>query len=129
MANPEAKAAAPKVAPPDDKPETEAPAPSQWPLVIKLREPIIAHGDKITELKFREPTALDYEQIGDPVRIIFNPDGTFQHEINPAKMNAMLAQLAAVNLGAIRQIKVPKLKAISFVIANSFLPDWGESAI
>ena len=83
-------------------------------LVIKLRKKVIAHGEEVDELKFREPTAADIEICGSPVMIDFmsgeQPKMTFENKA----MFAMMSRLAGVPPSAIRGMH-PK--------------DWGYAAL
>jgi Phage tail assembly chaperone proteins, E, or 41 or 14 len=83
-------------------------------LVIPLRKKVIAHGEEIQELRFREPTAGDIEACGTPVMIDFltgeQPKMTFETKA----MFAMMSRLASVPPSAIKQLH-PK--------------DWGYAAL
>jgi hypothetical protein len=83
-------------------------------LVIPLRKKVIAHGEEIGELKFREPTAGDIEICGTPVMIDFltgeQPKMTFETKA----MFAMMSRLAGVPPSTIKALH-PK--------------DWGYAAL
>src|SRR4029077_7161990 len=83
-------------------------------LVIPLRKKVIAHGEEVQELKFREPTAGDIEVCGTPVMIDFltgeQPKMTFETKA----MFAMMSRLAGVPPSTIKQLH-PK--------------DWGYAAL
>jgi len=91
-------------------------------LIIPLRKPVIAHGDEIKELKFREPTAGDIESCGNPVNIDFNT-GEPKMTFNTKAMSAMMAQLAAVPPSTIRQLHPRDWNNAAWNLANFFMPD------
>jgi hypothetical protein len=74
-------------------------------IVVKLRKAVIANGDEVMELKFREPTAADIERVGlNPINIDWsNPDNP--KAIADAKaMSSMMSILAAVPPSTIRMM-------------------------
>jgi hypothetical protein len=92
-------------------------------LVIKLRKPVIAHGDEVNELRFREPTAGDIEKCGNPVNIDFisgeHPKMTFEVKA----MSAMMAQLATVPPSTIKQMHPRDWENAAWNLASFFMPD------
>jgi hypothetical protein len=92
------------------------------PLVIKLRKPVIANGDEVMELTFREPTAADIDRIGNPVNIDpFSdpPKYTFQSQM----MTMMMATLATVPPSTIRQMHPKDWNNGAWMLINFFIPD------
>ena len=91
-------------------------------IIVKLRKSVIAHGDEINELKFREPTAGDIEKCGNPVNIDFHSD-TPKMTFNEKAMSAMMAQLAAVPPSTIRQMNTRDWNTAAWNLASFFMPD------
>jgi hypothetical protein len=91
-------------------------------IVIVLRKAVIAHGDEVKELRFREPTAGDIEKCGNPVNIDFfsgKPKMTF----NEVAMSAMMSQLAAVPPSTIRSLNTKDWNTAAWELASFFMPD------
>ena len=85
----------------------------------KLETPIEAHGEKITEIEFREPTAGDIVDCGDPIDIDFSTGGM---RFNPAEMTEMMALLAKVPPSTIRAMTPRDWKACAMLLTTFFLP-------
>jgi hypothetical protein len=110
-------------APADPKVESE-PEPlngveaGDW--VFPLRKAVIAHGDEVRELKFREPTAADIEVCGLPVAIDFytgeQPKMTFETK----SMFAMMSRLANVPPSTIKQMHAKDWGVAAVVLARRF---------
>lgn len=91
-------------------------------IVVPLRKPVMAHGDEVKELKFREPTAADIEACGNPVNIDFfngKPKMTF----NERSMSAMMSQLAAVPPSTIKTMNTRDWNTAAWELASFFMPD------
>jgi hypothetical protein len=82
---------------------------------LPLRKPIIAHGDKVEEITFREPTGGDIEAIGVPVGLNLQIDGP--------TMTAMMAHLARVPPSAIRMMHAKDWSTGSYMLVGFFVPD------
>jgi hypothetical protein len=91
---------------------------------MKLTEPITAHGEKLTELNFREPTAKDIIQYGYPVIPRFNA-GEFTISYNEEKMTAIMCGLLAVPPSSIAQLKTRDWATAAAWLATFFVPDIG----
>jgi hypothetical protein len=93
------------------------------PLVINLRKAVIANGDEVTSLSFREPTAGDIERIGNPVNIDFlsgdKPKATFDSKM----MTQMMATLAGVPPSTIRQMNTRDWNTAAYSLATFFMPE------
>jgi hypothetical protein len=89
--------------------------------ILKLQKPIIAHGDEVSELKFREPSAADIEACGSP--IIFNlyaEEGQPKTRIDHKNMFAMMSRLAAVPPSTIKQMSAMQWEYAANVLAYRF---------
>ncbi|MGX1151450.1 phage tail assembly protein [Bradyrhizobium ottawaense] len=111
----------------DAKPKLEAvadEAPPQQikPLTFKLRKPVDAHGEKISEITFREPTGADIEAAGLPVNIDFSFDPP-RIEFDARKMSAMMSVLAAVPPSTIRALAPKDWSTCAWGLASFFIPD------
>lgn len=93
------------------------------PLVVALRKPIIANGDEVNELKFREPTAADIERVGNPVNIDMLSGDTPKLTFDAKAMTAMMSVLAAVPPSTIRQMHPRDWNSAAWTLASFFMPD------
>ena len=95
------------------------------PILIKLRKSIIANGDEVMELTFREPTGADIERVGNPVNV--NPwpnDGGPKMSFDSKSMTQMMALLATVPPSTIRQMHPKDWNTAAWALANFFMPDF-----
>lgn len=93
--------------------------------VHELERPIQAHGETVKTLTFREPTARDLMQIGNPV--IFNMFVTppvVTHDV--VVMGAMLSRLGNVPPSSIEQLTTRDLIDCSWGITRFFMPHPGK---
>lgn len=107
-------------------PAADAPKVSvvEEPLVIKLRKPVIANGDEVNELTFREPTAGDIERCGNPVLADFLSSETPKISYDAKSMTTMMAALAAVPPSTIRQMHPKDWENGALMLAYRFFtPD------
>jgi hypothetical protein len=93
------------------------------PLVVKLRKSIIANGDEVNELKFREPTAGDIERCGNPVIIDMLSGDTPKMTFEAKSMTQMMAMLAAVPPSTIRQMHPRDWNNAAWTLASFFMPE------
>lgn len=94
------------------------------PIVIKLRNKIIANGDEVDELTFREPTAADIERVGNPVNIdMSSATGEVKVTFDSKAMTQMMSTLAAVPPSTIRQMKTKDWNSAAWSLASFFIPD------
>jgi hypothetical protein len=93
------------------------------PLVFKLRKPVIANGDEVNELTFREPTAADIERCGNPVNLDFFQGDTPKATFNEKAMVQMMATLAAVPPSTIRGLHTRDWNTIAWSLASFFMPE------
>lgn len=94
-------------------------------LVVTLRKAVIANGEEVKELKFREPTAADIERCGSPVHIeLFTGSDQPKMTYETKSMFAMMCALAAVPPSTIKQLNAKDWEFAALMIAHRFfLPD------
>jgi hypothetical protein len=92
-------------------------------LVVTLRKSVIAHGDEVKELKFREPTAGDIERCGNPVNIDFISGEVPKMTFDAKAMSAMMSQLAGVPPSTIKQMHPRDWNSAAWSLASFFMPD------
>jgi tail assembly chaperone E/41/14-like protein len=110
-----------------DKTGIEPPKPTSRkdgdPVVVPLSKKVIANGDEVDSLTFREPTAADIERIGNPVNIDFigrdTPKITFDSKI----MTQMMGVLAAVPPSTIRMMKTRDWNTAAWSLCPFFIPE------
>lgn len=107
---------APQQEPPKLEPKKEPEGP--WIGKLPLRRPVDAHGEKLSELTFREPTGGDIEICGNPLTVA--PDGM---KFDTAAMGAMMSQLALVPPSTIKKLHPKDWMNGAFMIAHFFTPD------
>lgn len=90
--------------------------------VLTLRKPVIANGEEVSELKFREPTGGDIEKNGNPVLIDMTQDPP-RITFDETKMAKMMAALATVPPSTIRQLHPKDWTNGSWQLARFFIPD------
>ena len=95
------------------------------PIVIKLRKSIIANGDEVKELTFREPTAGDIERVGNnPVNIEqIGETGKLKVTFDAKAMSHMMSILAAVPPSTVRQMHPKDWNTAAWELASYFMPD------
>lgn len=72
---------------------------------VTLSTPIQAHGEEVTELDLREPTAEDVIALGYPYLIIISGDDDSQAmEIRPKIIARYIAKLAGIPPSAINKV-------------------------
>jgi len=89
-------------------------------LVIPLGKPLIAHGDEIHELRFREPTAADIEACGSPVMIDFLNQAEPKMIYETKAMFAMMSRLAAVPPSTIKSMRTKDWEYAALALAHRF---------
>jgi len=112
---------APAEEPVQEQPQVNGAATSD--LIVKLRKPVQAHGDEITELKFREPTGGDIEAAGNPVLIDMFSGENIKLTFDEKKMTAMMARLAMVPPSTIRQLNPKDWNSAAWQLVHFFTPD------
>src|SRR4249919_3541346 len=108
------------------EPKTEAKAVNgvvSTDIIQPLRKAVIAHGEEVKELRFREPTAGDIERCGNPVNIDFVGGDTPKMTFDAKAMSAMMSQLASVPPSTIKQMHPRDWNSAAWSLASFFMPD------
>jgi len=104
----------------DDKPAPKANGAEA--LTLALRKSVIANGDEVKELKFREPTGGDIARAGNPVILDFSKDPPgFTYDVKA--MELMMAMLAAVPPTTIKAMHPKDWENGALMLAGFFVPD------
>ena len=123
-----ANAAEPQPAPPQPDARkancngADTATPEKWLGVLPLRKNVIANGEDVNELKFREPTGGDIERVGCPIILsVFEtqPKPIFDGPI----MTMMMANLAGVPPSTIRQMDPRDRQNGAMMLFHFFVPD------
>lgn len=101
----------------EDKPNAPA------TIVVKLSKPIIANGDEVQEITFREPSAADIERVGNPVNIDMMSSDTPKVTFDAKAMTQMMSLLAAVPPSTIRQMTTRDWNTAAWNLASFFMPE------
>jgi len=102
--------------------KTEASKLNGADITVTLRKAIIANGEEVKELKFREPTAGDIDRAGNPVLLdMFSdpPKITFDAKA----MTTMMSALAAVPPSTIKQMHPKDWNTAAWQLAGYFMPE------
>jgi hypothetical protein len=89
---------------------------------ILLRKSVIANGDEVKELSFREPTGGDIARVGNPVLMDFSTDPPGL-KYDTRAMEAMMSVLAAVPPSTIKQMHPRDWNNAAIQLAGFFMPD------
>ena len=89
---------------------------------VRLHKHIRALDETKTSLVFREPSANDVYEIGDPTRIVYDDKGRGRMEIDDAKMMELMSRLSGVPLGSIKMMKVTDYTNSKWAVASFFAP-------
>jgi hypothetical protein len=74
--------------------------------------PVDAHGEKVTELVFREPTGADIVRSGNPIRLDLS--------MNEQAMEQQMSSLAAVPPSTIKMLTARDWQTIAFELSARF---------
>src|SRR5215475_12388017 len=96
---------------------------AEFPKTIMLRKPVIANGDEVKELVFREPTALDIERVGNPVLVDLLSGDVPKITFDSKAMTHMMAMLATVPPSTIRMMHPKDWNNAAWNLASFFMPD------
>jgi len=100
----------------------EVKKPISTDLIIALRKPVIANGDEVNELKFREPSGADIEACGNPVILDMGAEPP-KVNFESRSMTQMMARLAAVPPSTIRQMHPRDWNTAAWNLAGFFMPN------
>jgi hypothetical protein len=93
-----------------------------WNGVLTLRKRVVANGEDVDKLEFREPTGGDIERIGCPIIL-----SVFEAQPKPiydgSTMTAMMAHLAGVPPSTIRQLHPVDWQNGAMMLFRFFVPD------
>jgi hypothetical protein len=104
-----------------ERAQREAVVPERAPIspnefVYKLDRELDAHGEKISELRFREPTGKDIVSYGNPIRLDLS--------MNETHMQNQMVALAGVPPSTIGQLTAREWNTCAFELtARFFAPD------
>jgi hypothetical protein len=103
----------------------DAAAPSTTDVTIDLTKPVMANGDMVKKLVFREPTGNDMMSIGEkwPVNIDWQ---TGVVTPNPEIMGNVMSQLGAVPPSTIKALRGKDFSTCAHALMSFFVP--GEQA-
>src|SRR6516165_10828861 len=90
-------------------------------LKVTLSKSVVANGEEVMELSFREPTGGDIANVGNPVSVDFASDPP-KINYDAKAMTQMLAVLATVPPSTIRQLTARDWETAALLITNFFLP-------
>ena len=100
----------------------EAAAPPSTDITINLRKPVMANGEMVKTLTFKEPTGNDMALIGEkwPVNIDW---ATGDVSPNPTVMANVMSQLAGVPPSTIKGLKGKDFSTCAHALMGFFVPD------
>jgi hypothetical protein len=102
--------------------EVDAAAPPSTDVVIDLKRPVMANGEMVKKLTFREPTGGDMQLFGDkwPVNIDWQ---TGEVTPNPTVMAVVMSTLAVVPPSTIKAMKGKDFSTCAHALMGFFVPD------
>jgi hypothetical protein len=106
----------------ESDPPVQANGVAAWDGKLMLRKKIIANGEDVMEIVFREPTAADIERVGNPV-LVGMYENTPKIHFDAAIMTQMMSRLAAVPPSTIRAMHPKDWNNGAWLLANFFMPD------
>lgn len=86
-------------------------------ITFPLKKKIEAHGEELSELKLREPTALDIIEVGNPVRLDGTNNTIFHDD---RKMQGMIARLAGIPPSSVAQLAPNDFVAMAWALTPFF---------
>jgi hypothetical protein len=102
--------------------DVEAAASHSTDTVIDLKKPVMANGEMVKKLTFREPTGGDMQMIGEkwPVNIDWS---TGVVTPNPEVMANVMSTLAAVPPSTIKALRAKDFATCAHALMGFFVPD------
>jgi Phage tail assembly chaperone proteins, E, or 41 or 14 len=100
----------------------EAAAPPSTDIVVDLKKPVMANGEMVKKLTFREPTGADMVLLGEkwPINIDWQ---TGEVSPNPAVMGIVISQLGAVPPSTVKAMGGKDFATVSHRLMGFFVPD------
>lgn len=96
--------------------------------VIALSKPIIAHGEEVSELTFREPTPEDVMQIGTPQLLLPSADGeSVGIEIRAKVVGHYISRLAAIPMSSVKAMAMGDFMRCQGAVMGFFNSGDGEA--
>lgn len=75
---------------------------------VKLSKPLKAHGDEVTEITLRPPTAKDVMEIGSPQLLLPAVDGaSVAIEVRARVVGQYIVRLAGIPLSSVHSMELP----------------------
>lgn len=88
---------------------------------IKLKKPITAHGEEVSELTFREPTPDDIMQIGAPQLLIPSADGeSLGIEVRAKVVGQYISRLSAIPMGSVKAMSIGDFQRCTGAVMGFF---------
>ena len=107
----------------EDKAETEgAAAPPSTDIVVDLKKSVMANGEMVKQLTFREPTGNDMLQLGEkwPINIDWQ---TGDVSPNPTVMGLVISTLGAVPPSTVKALTAKDFSTCAHRLMGFFVPD------
>ncbi|GJH05036.1 phage tail assembly protein [Paraburkholderia terrae] len=86
---------------------------------VTLSKAISAHGEDMTELDMREPTAEDVMELGFPYLVVQSDDGQGV-ELRPKVAGRYISRLAKIPMSSVKQMAVGDLSKLQGLIMGFF---------
>jgi len=86
---------------------------------VTLSKAISAHGEDVTELDMREPTAEDVMELGFPYLVVQSDDGQGV-ELRPKVAGRYISRLAKIPMSSVKQLTVGDLSKFQGLIMGFF---------
>lgn len=95
---------------------------------MKLIKPILAHGEEVAELTFREPVPEDVMQIGSPQLLIPSADGeSVGIEIRAKVVGQYISRLASIPMSSVKAMSMSDFNRAQGVVMGFFGTGGGEA--
>lgn len=97
-------------------------------VTVKLSRPITAHGEEVSEITLREPTAEDVMQVGSPQLLIPSADGeSVGIEIRGKVIGQYISRLGAIPMSSVKALPIGDFTRCQGEIMNFFGGGAGEA--
>lgn len=92
-------------------------------VTVPLSKPVLAHGEEVSELRFRAPTGKDLIELGNPVSVNVYADDPIQTvKVDWSIMGRMMSRLAGVPLSTIEALPPNVLTRAATELSPAFFP-------